>query len=822
MNANLHDLRLGLRMLRKNPGFTAVAILTLALGVGVNLALFARFDEELLRPLPVSKPDELWAILPSDQSGQPRFFNCSHYYYEAVREHPGAFERVVGRAKDAASFRSRDSWKKVKLWLVSGDYFDFLSVRPLLGRTLVREDERPGAVPVAVLSHHFWRQNFDEDTNVLGKTLELDGRLVEVVGVMPADFSGMQNYGNPRDLWIPASMDGSFDFVAPGYEIVGRLDKSISPKQAADSLASVVQAVTERLTRDKLWVYSSNVAGFTRVAVRPAGRGDIPPEWINVETYRTFALAAAGTLLVLLIALLNLASLALARALRRRKETATRIALGAGRWRLVRQVVTEGLMLSVIGTIGAGLMLGWVSRVLPAFMPAAFSRPVSLSLDARVLVAAAAMALLSGVVFSVLPAWRATRSDPLEALRDPDGYPGTLVRRWPWRRVLVVFQIAGSFVLLTGAVLCISAIYRQVRANVGFDQDRLVLAQADLWEAGFHENEATAKAEALRQRLAALPGVEAVGWFTTEPFHDFAQTLVSDNPNWIPGYTSPVGVQIETGSAQVGPNTLRALGVSVLQGRDMTDADFARNRLVAVVNESFVKKFWPEQPALGKEITLLRVNNYRVIGVVADARLEKPEAPARPTIYFSNDRRGDFTTRPTFVLKAKRNPDALVASVRAVLRSEHLNPAAGAIMTMRQAMSSSLYNERKALEFLGWLAATALGLTMLGIFGTVSYSVSQRTREYGVRMAIGASHRNVLLHVLRSGTVTAMAGIGAGIPLALWGAAVLRHSSYSVDSSVTPALVLTALAVMLATLAACLIPAWRATRINPMKALRTE
>ena len=812
-------MRFALRQLLKHPGFTGLAALTLALGLGVNLALFAYFNEQFLRPLRVSKPEELWAILPADASGQPRFFNTSRYYYEAVREHKGAFRQIVGYARDGATFRSQERWEELRLLLVSGDYFEFLGVPPLLGRALLPDDEKPGAAPVVVISHRFWRRQFQEDPGVLGQALDLSGRKVEVVGVMPEGFTGMQSFNRPPELWAPARKDGAFNWT-PGYELVGRLDPRISPAQAAASLASVVEEVTERLTREQVADASGNIAGFTQVAVKPAGRGEIPAEWVNADTYTPFRLAALGTALVLFIATSNLASFALARVLQRRKEIATRMAVGATRWAVGRQLALEGLLLAGLGGVGAAVSLGWVSRLLPVLMPATFPGSIALHVDIRVFAMACGLALLVGLVFSAVPALRAAAFDPMEALKG-GSHGGAMERRWPWGRILVVVQIASSFALLSGALLCFQSFYRQVNLEVGFPADRLLLATVNLWELGFRDADAGREAEDIRGQLARLPGVEAAGLLAQTPFSGFGDTkLSSPDPNWIPGYTPPNGGAVETGFEHIGRDAFQALHVPVLQGREMTETDFAQHRLTALVNESFVRKFWPEQTPLGKEITLRRVNIYQVIGVVPDVRLEARAGPTQPTIYFSaTDQLGH---QPTFVLRVARNPAAIIPSVRAVLRNAHPRLGESDIMTVREAMGHSLYRERKAFSFLGWLGGSGLVLTALGIFGTVAYTVSQRTREFGIRLALGASRQDLFRQVLRSGAATAAVGTCGGIPLAIWGAMLLRHSSYSVETALLPAMAITAAVTTLATLAACCLPARWAAKTNSISELASQ
>ena len=816
----LGDLRFGARMLRRSPGFTAVAVLVLALGIGVNLALFALLDDQLLRPQPVSHPEELWAIRPSDSSGRPKFLNLSTPYYEAIREHHPLLKGVIGFGGFGAKLREPDGWDDVSGLMVSGDYFSFLGVQPVIGRGfLPEEDAHPGASSVAVISYRFWERRFQKDPAVAGKTLILNGQVVEVVGVAPPDFD---RFSSSRDLWVPLSMKSLFGYpppYSPVYSLLGRLPQGVSPPQAADSLAPVVQDVTKSLAPERqkpghFVPYAANNANFTRVAVVRAGYGALAAEWDRGPLIRGVGLAAIGTLLVLLIAGSNLANLLLARALSRRKEMAVRLALGASRWKLIRQTMLEGLLLAGLGGLAAALLLALFGRALLPVMSVAGYYPRSLFPDVRILAAALAGALVTGAGFSAFPAFQATRFDPLAALKGSG--VGRRLRRWWLQRALVVAQVGGSLVLLSGACLCLRDIAQMLRTDVGFRPEPLVVACADLEKAGFTTSTAPIVAAELRRRFSELPEVEVVGMTAHAPFEGWHGHQVAGN---FEGYSAPEGSKTTYGFAFAGPDSFRALGIPIIAGRDFSDSDFAVRRPIAVVNQSFVRKFWPNQMVLGKHLEFRFL--YEVVGIVADARLDTPAEPPGPMVFFAALDH-DSALNPVFIIRARKNAPSLVGPVRAELARVSPRLADSRVFTAVQAMRFVLHDQRNALNLLAGLASLALALTILGAYGIMSCLVAQRTQEIGIRMAVGARRTDVARLILCSGLGIAWTGIGLGFPVALCGSSVLRHAIYGVSQFDPAAYGAAALAVLLAILLACWLPARRAAKLDLMTALRYE
>ena len=819
MSSVLQDLRLAFRMLGKSPGVTAAAVLTLALGIGVNLALFALLNDQLLRPRDVHRPDELWAILPSDTSGEPRWFNLSRPYYEAVRKSGSAFNRVICYGNLGPKLRTQDGWEEVRATLVSGDYFTFLGVQPILGRGfLPEEDDKPGAARVAVISYRFWQRQFQGNPAVLGKTVTLDDQTVEVVGVAPAGFQGISLY--QRDLWLPVSMEKLFGGYGV-YNLVGRLKEGVSPAQAAATLAPVVQDVTKTLLVGNDEIYANNISHFTRVALLREGYGSLPAEWAwsgRKQMFKGASLVGVATFLVLLIAVTNLSNLLLARGLRRRKEIATRLAMGATRWRLIRQLLLEGVLLAGLGALTAMLILGWVGNFVTGMMSAAVYAHADIHLrpDIRVVGFALVSALLVGAGFSILPALQASRFDLFVALKDPEGGAGLRERRWSLRKLLMVAQVAASLALLSGTALCLRAISQQLRIDVGFPTESIAVAAVNLEKVGFNVETAQPAVEELRRRFSLMPGVEAVGFMDMLPLMGERGHLVTDR---LEGYVVPEGGSIEFGYAAVSPDCFRALGIPLVEGREITESDLSSRRPVALVNESFARKFWPNQTVLGKRLERLH-KSYEIVGIVRDARLNTLVQMPEPTIFFVTG--ADEAQNPNFILRTRGDPKSLLKPIIAELARVHPRLRESHVTSLRQFMRERLSSQREAMTLLGRLAVLALALTVLGVYGMMSFVVAQRTREIGIRIAVGAGRADVARLILLSGFGVVLAGVGIGLSLTLGGASLLRHVVYGVNAFDLPAFGAAAVLVLFAILLACWLPARRASNVDPVVALRHE
>ena len=804
------DIRFGIRMLARNPSLTAVAVLTLALGIGANLALFGILNEMLLRPKPVARPHELWAIEPADAAGQPVYANICWPYYEAIRREGRVFKGLIGYAGIMPKLRMEEGVERVGAELVSGDYFSFLGVVPVLGRGFLPEEEaQTGAHTVAVISHAFWQSQFGGTTDVLGKTVTLNDTLVEIVGVAARGFTGL-GFGQPS-LWMPASMEPMLGELTV-YDLVGRLTEPGLAAAAADLLTPIAAEVTKELSgfKDPRWSRYGVSPNFHRIRLDPVGRGLLGTSYLRPKVLGFLQFAGVATVLLLLIASANIASLFLARALQRRKEMATRAALGATRGTLVRQLVCEGVLVAICGTVGALLVFSWVGATIIRFAswwPGPSLRPV---LDVRVLLFAAVGALVVGVGFSLLPALQAAGFQPFAAIKDGGGSG----RKRSWlRHGLIIAQVTGSLVLLCGATLCLRSMSRQLSVDLGYRCDRLASASLDMERVGFTEATVLPQLADIIRRVTLVPGVEQVCVSPIEPFSGLKTQLPVEE---LEGYNSPDGDPVLVGFfPRVGPGTFATMGIPVLRGREFSAEDVESNRGVVVVNGSFVRKYWPGQEPLGKHI-----RQWEVVGVVKDACLdgfhERPEA----TVFRVTKK--EALLQSNLLIRAKGDSRRVVASVRAELARIHPKLVKGDVCTLRDTMKNTLALQNAALRILSALGALALVLALVGTYGVMAYVVNSRTREIGIRMAVGATRTDVMRLVLSMGLRLGLIAVALGVPLALGGAGVLRHQIAGISPFDPVSFVAVTACVLAAVIVASWLPARRAARIDPMAALRCE
>jgi predicted permease len=813
------DLSYATKMLFKSPGFTLVAILTLALGIGLNVVLFTQLDDEFLRPRQALHPEQLWQLVPADASGKPRFFNFSKPYYDAIRHNNHIFQSMTRIFRVNAQRHTGGLLDSVFGNVVGANYFEFIGIYPMLGRTFMPEEDLPGANPVAVISYGFWQQQFGGQTNVLGQMLELDGYKFEIIGVMPPGFVGL---GSPRfQFIIPWGTVGLF-YPSPPHDAIVRLQDGVSPSAAADSFAPAVQEVTRMLhppgfARLKVPPEAGNNSEFTRVALLRAGYGSADRHFAYEDRgnlIQVNSLAGFGTLLVLLIAAGNLANLLLARGLHRRRELATRIALGATRGQLVRQLALEGALLATLGAFAVLATLNWFGKAAPKLISTTVFNstiPVNFHPDFRVVAFALGLTLLTSIGFSLPPAFAATNFAPFQALRD--GGSGGWGHRWSARTLLVVAQVSASLVLLSSVVLCLRAIDKQVHTAIGFEPEPLVMASVDLEQVGFTTNNARATCQELLNKLSALPGMSTVGMVDRAPYGGERGSLATDRVRL------HEGVEVEHATVDVGPNYFKALGVPLIAGHEVSEADFASGRDVALVNETFVRTFWPDQTVLGWPIEKIRRRKFEIIGIVQDARLDSPAKAPRPTVFYSADIYDAL--HPTFVLHAN-HAEALIPLIRSELSTIHPFLGRSSIHTVRDAMRWPFNTERNIMNLLAEIALVALALTMLGAYGLVSFLVKRRTNEFGIRLAVGAGRSDILKLILKLGLSLALVGTALGLPVALGGSFLLRHLVPGVSPLDYTSFTIAAGGVLLAILLACYLPARRASRVNPMTALRHE
>jgi len=805
------DFRYGFRQLRQNPGFTVVAVLTLALGIGANLALFGILNEMLLRPKAVARPQELWAVEPADAAGQPIYANICRPFYEAFRREGRVFQGIIGYAGIMPRLRTEEGTDPILAELVSGDYFSFLGVVPVLGRGfLPEEDAQAGAHTVAVISHTFWRSQLGGTPDVRGKTITLNNTLVEIVGVAPKGFAGLSF--RPPSLWMPACVEPMLGETTV-YQLVGRLPEPKLAATATDLLSPIAAEVAKELSgsKDPRWSRYGVGPNFCRIRLNPIGRGLLGTSRLKPQVIGFLQFAAVATGLLLSIACANVASLFVARALQRRKEMATRVALGATRAALVRQVLCEGVLVAAGGTVGALLAFSWVGGAILEFASWWSGPPLRPAADVRVLLFAAGGALAVGVGFSILPALQATGSAPSSALKDVAGAGRR--RRW-LRQGLVVAQVVGSLVLLCGATLCLRSMSKQLSADLGYRSDRLAVAPLDLERVGFTTDTALPQLAEIVRRVALVPGVEHVGVSPVELMGGLKTFL--DVGVQLEGHTSPGDNPIEVGFyPRVGPAMFSVLGIPLLRGRDFRQEDVESARKVMIVNESFVRKFWPGQEPLGKHI-----RQWEVVGVVQDACLD--QLHERPTATVFRVTGKETLLQPNLLIRAQGDARRVVASVRAELARIHPKLMRGDVRTLRDIMKNVLAPQHAALRILSTLGVLALVLTCVGTYGVMACMVSSRTREIGIRLAVGATRGDVRRLVLFTGLRLGLIAVALGLPLALGAAVVLRHQIAGISPFDPVSFIAVAACVLAALLAACWLPARRAARVDPMVALRCE
>ncbi|MBV9772848.1 MAG: ABC transporter permease [Gemmatimonadetes bacterium] len=803
MDTLLQDLRYGLRALLRSPGFAVVAILTMALGIGASTAIFGVVDAVLLRPLPFPEPERLVRIRGVGESGGEG--NVSVPNFEDWRAMSRSFEEM-GIGTQWPVNLTGDSPERVGGAVVSSGFFRTLGVRPALGRTFLPGEDRVGGPRVVVLAHDLWRRRFGGDPGVLGRTLQLDGEGFTVVGVMPADFHPPFQERETA-LWKPIGFRmtaGSADERSSAYfQVVGRLRPGVTPEQAREEMRAVARRLEER--------YPQADRGLS-ARVQPlheAVAGDLRPALLVL-------LAAVGC--VLLIACANVASLLLARVAARRREMAVRGALGATRVRIARQLLTEALLLSLLaGALGV-LLSVWGSQLLVALSPFDLPGLVDVGTDWRVLAFALAASLGTGVLFGMIPAVHASRADLHGAIKEgARGSSGG--RHVTARALLVVSEVALALVLLCGAGLLLRSFALLRRVDPGFDPAHVLAVDLVLPQSRYTTSEAQA---ALYRRvldnLRAIPGVASAGATTTLPLS--GDQLSSGFI--VEGRETPApGASHEAGLDMVSPDYFRTLGIALRRGRAFTDRDGAKAPSVVVVNETLARRYFPGTDPVGERIRLDGSDQpSEIVGVAADVRHRALGTEAPPTVYVPFEQ--SALPFATLVVRTAADPEAFAgAARRAVLAADPHQPVSR-VRSMSQVLAGSVAEQRFNLLLLGAFAAAAMTLAAIGLYGVMAYSVAQRSREIGIRMALGAAPRDAVRLVVGEGIRLALAGGVLGLVAAAAATRLLASLLYRVTPG-DPWTFAAVVALLGGTaLLASYLPARRATRVDPMVSLRSE
>ena len=799
----IQDLRYGLRQLRRSPGFVAVAVATLALGIGSTTVVFSVVDAVLLHGAPYRNPSQLVEISTKNPQGEEMWISGGDL--NDWQSLPQAFESLA--AYKQWEFRVlTGSGEPDEVWTapMSGNAFHLLGVNAVLGRTFAENETQ-----AVVLSPAYWRSHFAADPKIIGKTLTLDSKPYTVVGVAPADFE----FPDPHtQIWVPLTLTPAEnnDHEHHTFRVIGRLSAAGTLKQAQAAL----DVVARRLALE----YPKTNAGWTSI-VKPFQAREIG------SNYRLAILALlAAVIFVLLIVCANMTSMLLARGTTRQGEIVIRAALGAGRLRLIRQLVVEGTLLAV-GGIGAGLILAWwglatVLKLLPKYTliePGVYRT----SLNLPVVAFAVALALVTGVVVSLLPALRFSGPNLNDSLKQQGRTPGTGARGSRLQRVLIVSEVALALVLLVGAGLMIQTFKRLETAPTGFKPDHLLTVRVPLVNYKYSPGEQSAAFyRTVLERILAIPGVRAAGMANNLPFIGFSTAVdFPAPPNWSGGHT------FYPRARSVSPGYFQAMGIPFKGGRDFTDADNQKDApCVRIVNETMARLYWPGQNPVGRQVNDACRNHApaKIVGWVADSKLGSVGSKAEPELYFPYVKLPFASFLVTFAIRTSSNPTDVAAAVRrAVWDVDHDQPLTQ-VRTMENVISESLWWERVSGLTLGIFAAISLLLAAVGIYGVFSYTVTQRTHEIGIRTALGASRTDILKMVVGEGLLLTLIGVGAGITAALALTRLLASLLYGVRprdplTFVALSLLLTAVAVL-----ASYFPARRATKVDPIEALRYE
>lgn len=808
MDTLLQDLRYSLRMLTNKPGFTVIAILALALGIGANSAIFSVVNTVLLRPLPYANPEKLvlvWTYfgpdLPQNWVSGPELAD--------MRERSTMIEDFAALTYPSVSLTGIGEPEQVQGAAVTANFFPTLGVQPSQGRSFTEEEDRPGGERVVILSHGFWERRFASNPGVINQTISLEGQNATIIGVMPQGFGILPpDAQSPRniEMWVPMAADFRAQSRGNhGMRVIGRIKPEFTIEQAQEEMKQISAALDQEFYKFGFGINIVPLHGHVVKTVRPM-------LWV--------LLGAVG--FVLLIACANVANLLLARAVAREKEIAIRTALGAGRWRLIRQLLTESVVLATVsGAIG--LLLAYLGlKALIAIAPDNVPRLNEMSIDARVLVFTIGVSMITGIIFGLVPAFQASKPDLNETLKEGGRGSTGGARGRRVRSILVVAEIAFALVLLTGAGLMIRSFIRLQEVKPGFKPENLLTMRLRLPQTKYADAaQLTPFYQQLIERVRALPGVRTVGTVSHLPLSGAYQsgTITVEQPS-----ASVDNASFECDRRITSPDYFEAMGIEVMNGRPFNDHDAQSALMVCIVDETFARRFWPNEDPLGKRVKIGGSQSTNpwltIVGVVAHVKHYGLSAQGREFIYFP------YTQAPArqmfLAVRTEGDPSNLIGSVRKEIAGMDPDQPIADIRNMEQIVYGSVAQPRFNMLMLGIFAVVALILAAVGVYGVMNYSVAQQTHEIGIRMALGAQQSHILSMVIQQGCLL----VGIGVAIGLAGAFVITRfmSSMLYDVKAMDPATFGGVAVILALVAlvASYIPARRATRVDPMIALRYE
>ncbi|MBA3440890.1 MAG: ABC transporter permease [Pyrinomonadaceae bacterium] len=824
------DIRYGVRMLAKAPGFTLVAVLALALGIGANSATFSAVNAFLLRPLPVEDPDQLVVPFESDRDGRD-FNEISYPDYVDYRDQNEVFSGLVGHFMIGAAVGSSEG--KIQndlLWgeVVTGNYFDALGVRAVQGRTFLPEEDRtPGTHPVVVISHSLWQRRFAADREIVGKTIMLNGTTFTVVGVAPQKFLGTK-FPLAMDFWVPIQMQREImsgdDLLgnrgANWFDMIGRLKPGVSLEQAEANMTAIARRLTASYPRIRTEHERERVVVISELE----GRIDSREVMQTIRLGGGLAMVVVGA--VLLIACVNVANLLLARATARRREIAIRLAMGATRWRIIRQLLTESLLLSSLGGALGLVVAFWTADLLLAFTPSFFSYNIALdfSPDQRVLGWTLVVSILTGVVFGLAPALQASRPDVVpvlkgETLTVAGGRTGW--RGWNLRSLLIVAQIALSLMVLVCSGLFVKSLQQTLKVDPGFQTENLLSMQLDLNLLGYTKEAGKRFSTEVTRRIESLPEVRSAAIASRLPLGD---GWSSTGPVIVEGQAPPApGSGVNVDVTIVGLKFFETMQIPLLQGHDFTERDGEGAPQVVIVNETFARRFFPGENPIGKRFRTgveMSLPLREIVGVVKDGKYRT--LGENPLSYMILPQLQNYRPEMTLVVSARGHVTNIAERVRGEVNRLDARIPLYNIKARNEHLDFALWGPRTAATLASVFGLLALLLAAMGIFGVMSYTVAQRTREIGIRMALGAQRRDVLRLVAQQSLTLTLIGVCLGLVAAFAATRVLAGLLYGVSATDPMTFIGVALMLALVALVACYIPARRAAKVDPMVALRYE
>ena len=807
METLLTDIRYGIRNLLKRPGFTLIAVVTLALGIGANTAIFSVVNTVLLRPLPYENPDRLVVLL---ETVSGRAIPTSYLNFVDWRNQSTAFDNVAAlRPRESFNLTGAGESERLQGRLVSANFLTTLGIKPIRGRDFMAEEDRPGATPVVILSHSLWQRRFGADENITGKQLTLNNQTFTVIGITPENFQ----FGSEADVTVPIGVQAerfSLRGKDPGIRAVARLKQGIPIERAQAELNSIAARLEEQYP-------DSNNGRRVRVeSLHENSVGDIRPTLLTL-------LGAVG--FVLLISCANVANLLLTRAAGRHKEIAIRAALGASRLRILRQLFTESAMLAFAGGTAGLLLAIWGTDLMTSYLPEGIPRISEVGIDASVLGFTFAASLLTGVLFGLAPALQSSNPNLTETLKE--GERSSSTRRNRTGSILVISEVALTLVLLVGAGLLVKSFWRLNQVNPGFNPQKLLAMQVSVTAAADEGQRVATFLDELQQRVQKLPGVESVAISNGLPFEGANQPpfIIEAQPAPEPGH-EPSGILYIAS-----PGYVETMGIALLRGRTFSPQDTRNSPQVALIDEVFARQHFPNEDPLGKRLKLAvpGSESHEIVGVVKHVEHVglDGQTPVQAELYFDFNQipltvLPRYVRRVNLLVRTSSEPLSLAAPVRGQISALNKDQAVFNVRTMEQMLSQSVAARRFSMILLAIFAALALILAAVGIYGVISYSVAQRTREVGIRIALGAQTRDVLKLVVRDGLRLVMIGVAAGLAGALTLSRLMTTLLFAVAPTDLFTYATVALGLFGVALLACYIPARRATKVDPLVALRYE